>query len=63
VLVAAPADGKPADDAALLDVCRRDLPAFMVPAKIDWRVSLPRNPNGKYDRSRLAAELKATFTA
>jgi len=63
VLVAAPAQGKPADDAALLDICRRDLPAFMVPAKIDWRESLPRNPNGKYDRSRLAAELKATFTA
>lgn len=63
VLVAAPANGKPADDAALIDVCRRDLPAFMVPAKIDWRESLPRNPNGKYDRSRLAAELKATFTA
>lgn len=63
VLVAAPAHGKAADDTALLDICRRDLPAFMVPAKIDWRESLPRNPNGKYDRSRLAAELKATFTA
>jgi acyl-CoA ligase (AMP-forming) (exosortase A-associated) len=62
VLVAAPANGKAAEDGALLEVCRRDLPAFMVPARIEWRESLPRNPNGKYDRSRLAAELKDLFS-
>jgi len=61
VLVAAPADGHAADDAPLLDVLRRDLPAFMVPARIEWRESLPRNPNGKYDRNRLAAELRKLF--
>jgi acyl-coenzyme A synthetase/AMP-(fatty) acid ligase len=34
-----------------------------LPAKIDWREELPRNPNGKYDRSRLATELRDLFTA
>ena len=28
---------------------------------IDWRESLPRNPNGKYDRAELAAEFKDLF--
>ena len=63
VLVAVPAPGKSADDGPLLDACKRDLPAFMLPAKIDWREELPRNPNGKYDRSRLATELRDLFTA
>jgi acyl-CoA ligase (AMP-forming) (exosortase A-associated) len=63
VLVAVPAPGKGADDGPLLEACRRDLPAFMLPAKIDWREELPRNPNGKYDRSRLATELRDLFTA
>jgi acyl-CoA ligase (AMP-forming) (exosortase A-associated) len=42
---------------ALLLECRARLPNFMVPAKIEWRPSIPRNPNGKYDRPRLASEL------
>ncbi|MBV6416795.1 MAG: Long-chain-fatty-acid--CoA ligase [Steroidobacteraceae bacterium] len=62
VLVAAPADGHSADDAPLLDALRKELPAFMVPAQISWRKSLPRNPNGKYDRAGLAAEMKSLFT-
>jgi len=62
VLVAVPAAGKQPDDSALLEVCRRQLPAYMVPARIEWRDSVPRNPNGKYDRARLAAELKNLFT-
>jgi acyl-coenzyme A synthetase/AMP-(fatty) acid ligase len=62
-IVAAPAPGKSADSDALLDACRRQLPTFMVPHHIEWRDSLPRNPNGKYDRPRLAAELKTLFVA
>jgi acyl-coenzyme A synthetase/AMP-(fatty) acid ligase len=31
----------------------------MVPHHVEWRESLPRNPNGKYDRAKLATELKA----
>ena len=33
----------------------------MVPQHVEWRESLPRNPNGKYDRAKLTAELKAQF--
>jgi acyl-CoA synthetase (AMP-forming)/AMP-acid ligase II len=61
VIVATVAAGREADAAAILDVCRKELPAFMVPARIEWRDALPRNPNGKYDRPRLAAELQDLF--
>jgi acyl-CoA ligase (AMP-forming) (exosortase A-associated) len=61
VVVAAAAPGKTADTTALLDACRRELPLFMLPQRIEWRDSLPRNPNGKYDRPTLAAELKSLF--
>jgi acyl-coenzyme A synthetase/AMP-(fatty) acid ligase len=61
VLVASPADGKAPDSEALLDVFRREAPAFMVPAQVAWRTTLPRNPNGKYDRATLALELRGAF--
>jgi acyl-CoA ligase (AMP-forming) (exosortase A-associated) len=61
VIVVAPAPGVPADTEKLLAACKAALPAFMVPASVEWRDSLPRNPNGKYDRPRLAAELKELF--
>lgn len=61
VIVAAPAPGKSPDTEALLEMCRRELPTFMVPLHVEWRDELPRNPNGKYDRPRLAAELKTLF--
>ena len=60
-VVVAPAAGKPGDTAALLDACRKALPAFMVPMWVEWREQLPRNPNGKYDRSLLAVELRDRF--
>ncbi len=63
VVVASPAPGGNRDDAAILNECKKQLPAFMVPARIEWRDDLPRNPNGKYDRPKLAAELKDLFTA
>jgi acyl-CoA ligase (AMP-forming) (exosortase A-associated) len=59
VLVAVAAPGTIPSSARLLDVCRQQLPNFMVPQQVEWRESLPRNPNGKYDRSRLAVELTA----
>jgi acyl-CoA ligase (AMP-forming) (exosortase A-associated) len=61
VVVAAPAAGMQPDAAALIDACKRQLPLFMVPHHIQWREALPRNPNGKYDRALLAAELKGLF--
>ncbi len=47
----------------LLAECKRQLPAFMVPARIITKnEALPRNPNGKIDRKQLAFELADTFT-
>ena len=52
--------GVPADMAALapalLAQCRIHMPAYMVPAGIEFVAGpLPRNPNGKIDRKLLAA--------
>ena len=63
VIVATPAPGQANDSAKLLEACKKTLPLFMVPHHIEWRDALPRNPNGKYDRPKLAAELKELFTA
>jgi acyl-CoA ligase (AMP-forming) (exosortase A-associated) len=61
VLVASPAaSGARATD-KIVDHCRTSLPAFMVPAHVEWRDSLPRNANGKFDRKLLASELAALF--
>lgn len=40
----------------LVNICRQRLPNFMVPASIQVLPDLPRNPNGKIDRKRLAAQ-------
>lgn len=63
VVVASAADGVPADGEALLRQCRQRLPTFMVPLHIEWREMLPRNPNGKFDRPKLADELKSLFAS
>jgi acyl-CoA ligase (AMP-forming) (exosortase A-associated) len=63
VVVATAAAGAKEDQDALLAACKRQLPLFMMPHHIEWRASLPRNPNGKYDRPKLAAELKSLFGA
>lgn len=62
VVIATPKPGSAIDPDALLAQCRRDLPAYMVPARIETRqASLPRNPNGKIDRKLLAQELQDVF--
>ena len=53
VLLIARGDG---DTERLLAAMRRDLPNFMVPARILWRDALPRNANGKLDRTALKTE-------
>jgi acyl-CoA ligase (AMP-forming) (exosortase A-associated) len=46
----------------LLAECKKKLPGFMVPAKIEVRAEpLPRNPNGKIDRKKLSIELAELF--
>ena len=49
--------GEPAREDALRERLRRELPGFMQPARFDWREALPRNANGKLDRTALKAEL------
>ncbi|MEO7244433.1 MAG: acyl-CoA ligase (AMP-forming), exosortase A system-associated [Rubrivivax sp.] len=61
VIVTPPADAAPGscgvDVEALLADCRRQMPAYMVPAGVEVTAGpLPRNPNGKIDRKRLATE-------
>ena len=62
VVVAAPSEGGKQDSDALLTQCKQRLPTFMVPLHVQWRDELPRNPNGKFDRPRLAGELKELFS-
>lgn len=49
------------DVAALLAYCKQHMPAYMVPHHIEVRIgALPRNPNGKIDRSGLKKALVET---
>ena len=61
VTIVAPPNGSALDHRALLAACRKDLPAFMVPQLIVEKPALPRNPNGKIDRSSLRAEVADAF--
>jgi acyl-CoA ligase (AMP-forming) (exosortase A-associated) len=62
VVVVAPRDDEAVDSRALLAHCRDRLPAYMVPARIEFRSGpLPRNPNGKIDRKVLAQEFEGMF--
>ena len=54
VLAVAGAGARPVTAAELLKQCQRRLPAYMVPSHLEIRTeALPRNPNGKIDRSLL----------
>ena len=56
VLVVVPATTEvTADD--LLIYCRKNLANYMIPASVVFKESLPRNPNGKFDRVVLRKEL------
>jgi len=46
---------------ALLNYCRARFPSYMVPQRIEWLESLPRNPNGKFDRPMLARQYRGVF--
>jgi acyl-CoA synthetase (AMP-forming)/AMP-acid ligase II len=64
VVVAVPAESGAEIEARLLEACRAALPAYMVPARVDWvSEPLPRNPNGKIDRKMLASERARAFGA
>lgn len=57
ILVVVRGDG--AQEDALRARLRRDLPSFMQPARYVWLDDLPRNANGKLDRSGLKARFAA----
>jgi acyl-CoA ligase (AMP-forming) (exosortase A-associated) len=56
--VVEPVAGGTEDSARLLEECRRELPPFMVPATVIWEHGLPRNPNGKLDRSGVIGRIR-----
>ena len=61
VLVASPGNAGSRDTAGLLAYCRAKMPLYMVPSRIEWLDSLPRNANGKFDRPLIAAHYRASF--
>ena len=61
VVANAPDGSADVDAAAVLAVCRSQMPAYMVPGGITAMAGpLPRNPNGKLDRKRLSAAWHGT---
>ncbi|MFY9513784.1 MAG: acyl-CoA ligase (AMP-forming), exosortase A system-associated [Rubrivivax sp.] len=57
VIATAPDGSAAVDLEGLLAQCRQRMPAYMVPAGVHPQPGpLPRNPNGKIDRKRLATE-------
>ncbi len=60
-VVATPAKGVEPSAEAIIAVCKGRLPGYMVPGAVLFRELLPRNPNGKIDRKRLAAECTDLF--
>ncbi len=62
VVAATVREGQPANEAQVIAQCKARLPAYMVPARVALRSTpLPRNPNGKIDRSGLAREFAGLF--
>jgi acyl-CoA ligase (AMP-forming) (exosortase A-associated) len=59
VLVASPLNGQSLNTETLLATMRKQLPLYMMPATVILRESIPRSPNGKFDRALLRAELQS----
>lgn len=61
LLIASPAGGRSAEEAeaTLRGAMAAALPAYMLPKAVVWRDALPRNANGKLDRSGLRQEVGA----
>jgi acyl-CoA ligase (AMP-forming) (exosortase A-associated) len=57
IVLVTTAAGDALDERELLDRLRGALPRYMVPSLIEVRTDLPRSPNGKFDRTRLRAEV------
>jgi len=59
VLLVSPLEGREIDPAALQAEFKKQVPLYMVPQRIEVRPSLPRSPNGKFDRNLLKSEVAA----
>ena len=58
VLVVTPAaEGTELEPKTLVTALRKELPLYMVPSRVVVRPSMPRSPNGKYDRPLVRQEL------
>ena len=63
LLLVSSSTGSQALQAELLQRCRSELPNFMVPQAIRIHAEpLPRNPNGKFDRTRLSTDYSNQFS-
>ncbi|MDQ3000593.1 MAG: acyl-CoA ligase (AMP-forming), exosortase A system-associated [Fibrobacterota bacterium] len=57
-VVVVPAEGRAGLDAtAVIDACKKAMPAYMVPQQVEIRESLPRNANGKVDRALIKKQV------
>ncbi|GAA0369745.1 acyl-CoA ligase (AMP-forming), exosortase A system-associated [Bowmanella denitrificans] len=54
-------EGLVPDQHTILNKCKKSLPNFMHPKYFEIRENLPRNPNGKVDRSLLSKEMKEKY--
>ncbi|MBY6013834.1 acyl-CoA ligase (AMP-forming), exosortase A system-associated [Qipengyuania gaetbuli] len=59
LVVRAAADASGDNEAELKRALARELPNFMQPHVYHWRETMPLNPNGKIDRTRLEQEIGA----
>jgi acyl-CoA synthetase (AMP-forming)/AMP-acid ligase II len=62
-LVVRPAPGVSDHEQQLPAILMKELPNFMQPKQIHWRDVMPIGPNGKLDRTGLAADLSAEQAA
>jgi acyl-CoA ligase (AMP-forming) (exosortase A-associated) len=60
-VVAAPPEGSAVAPAQVLDYCRKAMPAYMIPQQVEMRESLPKNTNGKLDRSLIRKQVYETL--
>ncbi len=59
--ITVPVDKDDFSEQKLLNALKPLLPNFMLPAYVDVRESLPRNPNGKIDRATVSGSFTALF--